>query len=320
VVRRLIRAVDGKVASPHVLVARIAERQYGVVSISQMRSAGVSDDAARGGVLSGRLHRVHRGVYAIGHAALSREARCMAAVLAVGGGPTVRGDVLEHWGAAVSHRTAASLWGLLPAKSDSCDVIVRGNGGKARRAGVRVHRPRSLATVHVTLRQRIPVTTPARTIADLREAISRRRIGAIAPWELRKAIRQANVIGLPIEERDAADRTRSDLERDFLTLCRRHRLPRPEVNVRIGAYLLDFLWREERLGVETDSYRYHRGEVAFHDDRVRELELMRFGYHVLRLSETQIDDAPKDVAEVLDAELRKRRELNTAGRADAAAR
>jgi len=159
----------------------------------------------------------------------------------------------------------------------------------------------------VTLRRRIPVTNPSRTIADLREAISRGRTGAISSWELRKAIRQANVIGLPIEERDAADRTRSDLERDFLTLCRRYRLPRPEVNVRIGAHLADFLWRGERLVVETDSYRYHRGEVAFHDDRVRELELMRLGYHVLRLSGTQIDETPKQVAEVLAAELRRRR-------------
>jgi very-short-patch-repair endonuclease len=164
------------------------------------------------------------------------------------------------------------------------------------------------------------VTTPVRTIADLRGPGPGRRGGAIPKWELRKAIRQANVIGLPIEERDAAVRTRSDLEGDFLRLCRRHRLARPEVNVRIGPYLADFLWREQRLVVETDSYRYHRGEVAFHDDRVRELELMRLGYHVLRLSEEQIDDAPEDVAEVLKAELRKRRGLDNASRADGAAR
>jgi very-short-patch-repair endonuclease len=208
----------------------------------------------------------------------------------------------------------------LPATEAPCDVIVAGYGGKARRAGIRVHRSDSLVPAEVTLRHRIPITNPSRTIADLREAISRGRIGAIAPWELRKAIRQANVIGLPIDKRDAADRTRSDLERDFLLLCRRHRLPRPEVNVRLGTYLADFLWREERLVVETDSYRYHRGEAAFHDDRVRELELMRLGYHVLRLSEVQIDEAPKDVAEVLDAELRRRRKTNGgAGPPDTAA-
>jgi len=159
----------------------------------------------------------------------------------------------------------------------------------------------------VTLHRGIPVTTPSRTIADLREAIATHRSGAFSDRELRKAIRQANVLGLPLASRDAKVRTRSDLEADFLRLCRHYRLRRPEVNVRIDSYLVDFLWREERLVVETDSYRYHRGEVAFHDDRVRELELMRLGYHVLRLSETQIDEAPKHVAEVLSAELRKRR-------------
>ena len=242
----------------------------------------------------------------------------MAAVLALGSRPGwgrrhPGGDrVLDHWGAAVSHRSATALWGLLGTVEGPIDVTVI-RGGRAKRRGIHVHRPRSLEPAHVALCHGIPVTTPARTIADLRRAISLRRSGAIPAWELRKAIRQANVLGLPIEKRDAADRTRSDLERDFLALCRRHRLSRPEINVRIGAYLADFLWREERLVVETDSYRYHRGEVAFHEDRVRELELMRLGYHVLRLSETQIDGAPKDVAEVLKTELRRRREFNGAG-------
>jgi very-short-patch-repair endonuclease len=169
-----------------------------------------------------------------------------------------------------------------------------------------VHRSRTLLPADVTLRRGIPVTTPARTVADLRTAISLGRSGAIPGWELRKAIRQANVIGLPLGNEDAAERTRSDLEGDFLAICRGHRIPRPEVNVLIGSCLVDFLWREERLVVETDSYRYHRGEVAFQDDRARELELMRRGYGVLRLSEAQINEAPRDVAEVLGDELRKR--------------
>jgi very-short-patch-repair endonuclease len=146
-----------------------------------------------------------------------------------------------------------------------------------------------------------------RTIADLRRAISVGRVGAISGSELRKAIRQANVVGLPIGDEDAADRTRSDLEGAFLAICRRRRLSLPDVNVRIGPFLVDFLWREERLIVETDSYRYHRGRAAFQADRGRELELMRLGYDVLRLSEAQIDETPKDVGEVLGAELRKRR-------------
>jgi very-short-patch-repair endonuclease len=227
----------------------------------------------------------------------------MAAVLALGRGSHEGGDVLEHWGAAVSHRSALSLWGLLPINQASCDVIVGGNGGRARRAGIRVHRSLTLVSADLTLHCRIPVTTPERTIADLREAISTRRKGVAASHELRKAIRQANVLGLPIGSRDAKIRTRSDLEADFLRLCRRHRLPPPEVNVRVGRHLVDFLWRERRLVVETDSYLYHRGEVAFQDDHARDLELMRRGFEVLRLSELQLDEEPARVVEVLTARL-----------------
>jgi len=111
------------------------------------------------------------------------------------------------------------------------------------------------------------------------------------------------VIGLPIDARDKADRTRSDLEADFLAICRRHRLPRPEVNVRIDRFLVDFIWREARLVVETDSYLYHRGRATFQDDRGRDLHLMRLGYRVLRLSERQINDEPRQVAEGVAAAL-----------------
>ncbi len=295
--------MDGKVAKPGVLVARIAGRQYGVVSIGQLRRCGVSDDAVRARAALGQVHRVHRGVYALGHLALSPESRWMAAVLALGGGPRGGGSVLEHWGAAVSHRSALSLWGLLPANRVADDVIVSGNGGRALRAGIRVHRSLSLVPGDVTLQRGIPVTTPERTIADLREAISARRSGAIAGRELRKAIRQANVLGLPIGSGDAKVRTRSDLEGGFVQLCRRHRLPPPEVNVRVGPYLVDFLWRERRLVVETDSYLYHRGEVAFQEDRAREVGLMRRGFDVLRLSELQLAEEPAYVAEVLAGRL-----------------
>lgn len=296
--------MDGKVAKPPgVLVAKIAEGQYGVVSIGQLRGCGVSDDAVRARVALGQMHRVHQGVYALGHLVLSSEGRGMAAVLALGGGPRGGGSVLEHWGAAVSHRSALSLWNLLPASQVPCDVIVSGDGGRARRVGIRVHRSLTLTSSDVTLHRGIPVTTPGRTIADLREAISARRSGTIPSRELRKAIRQANVLGLPIGPRDAKVRTRSDLEGDFLRLCRRHRLPRPEVNVRIGPYLVDFLWRERRLVVETDSYIYHRGEVAFQDDHARDLDLMRRGFEVVRLSELQLNEEPAQVAEALATRL-----------------
>lgn len=302
--------MPGKVARLDLRIGRIAEKQQGLISLSQLRELGICEDAVRTRVIAGRLHRVHRGVYAVGHSALSMEGRLVAAVLALGRGPHPgQRTVLGHWGAAVSHRSALGLWGLLPVKSGPVDVIVRGYGGRSRRTGIRVHRSSLLPSTDVTLRGGVPVTTPRRTIVDLRRALSYRKAVGVSARELRKAIRQANVIGLPIGEEDAADRTRSDLEGEFLRICRRHRLPLPEVNVLIGSFLVDFLWREELLVVETDCYRYHRGEVAFQDDRRRELELMRLGYGVLRLSDVQIDDAPKDVAEVLAVELRKRRSI-----------
>lgn len=286
-------------------MAEIAARQYGVISVDQLRRCGLGEAAITSRVRAGRLYRLHRGVYAVGHPAPSLEGRMLAAVLALGRGRPDRRSVFGYWGAAVSHRCAAVLWGLLPEAEAPCDVIVAGYGGRARRTGIRIHRSASLVPAEVTLRRGIPVTNPARTIADLREAISRGRRGAIQPRELRRAIRQASVLGLPIAG-EGTDRTRSDLESDFLLICRRHRLLEPEVNVRIGPFLVDFLWRDRRFVVETDSYLYHRGLAAFQDDRARDLELRRLGYDVLRLSEAQIDEAPEDVAEVLGGTLGKR--------------
>jgi very-short-patch-repair endonuclease len=141
------------------------------------------------------------------------------------------------------------------------------------------------------------VTKPAKTIADLR--------GAVPEWELRRAIRQAEISGLPLGADSSTDKTRSDLELDFLGLCRRYGIRRPEVNVRIGRWEVDFLWREERLVVETDSYAYHRGRVAFQDDRARDLDLRRRGLDVIRISEQQLNDEPDEVAVAVAQALRR---------------
>jgi very-short-patch-repair endonuclease len=146
-----------------------------------------------------------------------------------------------------------------------------------------------------TRRHGIPVTKPARTIADLR--------GSASEKEHRRAIRQAGVLGLPLGPDAKTDRTKSDLERDFLALCRRHGIPTPEVNVKIDGREADFLWRDRNLIVETDSYFYHRGEIAFQDDHTRNLHFRLRGYEVLRLSEQQIDTEPTAVAVALRQRL-----------------
>jgi very-short-patch-repair endonuclease len=200
----------------------------------------------------------------------------MAAVLACGDG------------AVLSHRSAASHWGMLPRIGGPVDVSIPTRGGRGPRKGIRLHRPRSLTLEQVVRPHGIPITTPARTIADLR--------GAVPAWQWRRAVRQAEVQGLRLGPEVETDGTRSDLERDFLRLCRRHGLPAPEVNVKVGRWTVDFLWRRQRVAVETDFYEYHRGRVAFQDDRERDLDLRRRGFEVRRFSERQVNDRPAEVA------------------------
>jgi very-short-patch-repair endonuclease len=145
------------------------------------------------------------------------------------------------------------------------------------------------------------VTTPTRTIADLRLDAARGRVGE---RDVRRAIRQAEVIGLSLEATVRGDRTRSDLERDFLHLCRQNGFPEPDVNVRVGPHLVDFLWRAHRVAVETDGYRYHRGREAFRADHRRNLDLRELGYDVLRFSEEQLEHEEDRVAGAVAEALR----------------
>jgi very-short-patch-repair endonuclease len=92
------------------------------------------------------------------------------------------------------------------------------------------------------------------------------------------------------------DHTRSELEARFLTLCRRHRLPQPEVNVRVDRFLVDFLWRDARLVAEVDGWDSHRTRSAFEEDRARDVRLTLLGYDVVRFTWRQVEHDSKDVA------------------------
>jgi very-short-patch-repair endonuclease len=276
------------------LIARVARVQHGIVTTGQLIEPGLETSAISKRVRSGRLHRIHQGVYAVGHKGLNEEARWMAAVLACG------------YGAVLSHGAAAVHWGLLRPLDGPIDVTVPTHGGRKRRRGIRIHRCQTLGAPlrpHgtekrparlVTVRDRIPVTTVPRTIADLPSTL--------APYLVRRAIRQAEFLKLPVGIE--TDRTRSDLERDFLRLCRRYGLPAPEVNVLIDGMTVDFLWRDACLVVETDSYATHGGTIAFEDDRERDLRLRRLGYSVHHFGERQLELEPAAVAADVAAALR----------------
>ncbi len=224
----------------------------------------------------------------------------MAAVLACGEG------------AVLSHHSAAALWELLRPIDGPIHVSVSTTTGRISRQGIRLHRCPSIADPLsspsslpirggrgqgiTTRRHRIPVTTIQRTIDDLD--------GTVPPYLLRRARRQAELKGIHLKGTERK-RQRSDLEEDFLALIHPHNLPSPETNVKLGRWEVDFLWREKRLVVETDSFTYHRGSVAFEDDYARDLDLRQQGFTVLRFNDTQIENEPDRVVADVAAALRR---------------
>jgi very-short-patch-repair endonuclease len=286
-------------------LAKIAAQQHGVVTARQMSALGLSRAAIPERVSSGRLHRVHQGVYMVGHRAPSHRARFMAAVLACGPG------------AVLSHTSAAVLWGLLRPLDGPVHVSVPTTSGRRSRRGIYLHRCPSLRTprepspspsyLHqeggrgrrlTTHHHNIPVTTVPRTIEDLR------RTQLLPSHLLRRAIRQAELKGHYLDGIES-DRTRSDLESLFLAVIRPHRdrIPSPEVNVNLSRWTVDFLWRRQRVVVETDFWTYHRGSVAWQDDHARDLDLRSGGYIVLRYTDLQLENEPERVVAEVVREL-----------------
>jgi very-short-patch-repair endonuclease len=286
-------------------VGSLAGAQHGVVARDQLRALGLTASAIDGRVAHGRLHVVHRGVYAVGHAVLGPRGRWMAAVLA--GGP----------GTFLSYAAAGALWELRASAATTIDITVP-RSGRGSRDGLRIHRPRTLPSNETTTHHGIPVTTPARTILDLAATLQRR--------PLERLLDQADNMRLThVASLDALARahpghrgarkllealsthtpgttiTKSELEERFLTLCDERGLPRPRVNAWIVGLEVDFLFADQRLVVETDGWRHHRTREQFERDRHRDAILTRAGYRTLRFTHRQLTDAPRDVAATVRA-------------------
>jgi hypothetical protein len=284
-------------------LARLAGRQHGVVATRQLSALGL----ARGGVAAraraGRLHRVHRGVYAVGHTVLTVNGRRMAAVLAAGPG------------AVLSHASAAALWDIRPTSATRIDISVRSAGGRAKRPGLRIHRTPTLQTDEITAHQGIRVTSPARTLLDLASSLPRRALErALDEAEIRDlydrraleavALAHAGEHGArALAEALAQDGdpvlTDSELEEIMLGLCDEQQLERPTPRAWVAGLRVDFLFAASRLVVETDGYRYHRTRRAFERDRERDAILARAGYRTLRFTHRQLTREPALVAETI---------------------
>jgi very-short-patch-repair endonuclease/predicted transcriptional regulator of viral defense system len=294
-----------EVVQPHVdqLIAELAARQHGVVSWRQLLALGLGRGAIEHRIRIGRLHRMHRGVYAVGHRRVSREGRWMAAVLACGDG------------AVLSHRSAAALWELRPSAAGKIDVTVPARSGRASRATIRVHRSGALPASEITRHQGIAVTRVARTLFDLAETVPRSAaqraleraeglqlfdlLAMQTMIDLHRTRRGSRRLAAILAEYEDDELTRSELENQFLALCADHGVPRPRVNSQVEDYTVDFFWPAQRLIAETDSRRYHATRAAFERDRARDAALTVGGYRVVRFTHRQIQREPASVAGTL---------------------
>jgi hypothetical protein len=297
-------------------IKRLAERQHGVVSLPQLQLAGLTKSAVAKRAREGRLTRIHRGVYAVGHGRLTKNGHWMAAVLAYG--PN----------AVLSHRSAAALHGVRSDNRPAIDITLPSRSVRSR-PGIAAHRSARLEAQDVTSIDAIPCTTVHRTLLDLADVVPARALKkAIDQAEVLRVFdlraieevlarasgrRGAAVLKQVLAEYDGPTLTDSELEELFLALCEEAGLPRPAVNEWITlddgvAYKADFLWRAERLIVETDGWGSHGTRQAFEHDRRRDRRLSVAGWTVVRFTWRDVEREPADVIETLTALWRARTE------------
>jgi very-short-patch-repair endonuclease len=289
----------------------LAEEQHGVVSIKQLRDLGYSDGSFRHALDTGRLHPVVHGVYAVGNPGISLHGECLAAVLSCGDG------------ALLSHRSAAWLWGLTSRFTRPIEVTAA--SPRETRRLIRVHSAAALAPQDRAAQESISVTAVPRTSLDfaavdptyLGQALDNaRRLGLLDMLAMddlisrSKGFRGVARLRTALEIHRSAAFTRSGLERSFLKLVRRTRLPQPSMNLFVEGYELDAYWSTERFAVELDTYDYHGDPRSFEEDRIRQESLKLAGIEMVRITGNRMDREPESIARRLRRLLeRRRREL-----------
>jgi very-short-patch-repair endonuclease len=298
-------------------MALLAGGQHGVVSRWQLLELGMSRDRIQDRAARSQLHRLYRGVYAVGHRKLTLKGVWMAAVLACG--PD----------AALSHRAGLGLWDVRRTESGLIDVTMPGRTGRRGPDDVRLHRSTLLREADVDAVDGIPVTSLAWTVVDyagiahrqqlrsVLEALERR--GLYIGRELDELLERAPnrkgvkaVTAVIAEMTGPAPWLQSELEAIFREVIRGSDLPDYEANVMVEGEVVDALWRKERVIVELDGYAFHKSRARFEADRRRDAKLQVAGYRVLRVTQERLTNEPQAVL----AEIRA---LLSAARAASAA-
>jgi predicted transcriptional regulator of viral defense system len=278
-----------------------------MVSTKQLAALGYTRSSVAKAAKVGRLHRVHRGVYVVGHQRLTWHGRCMAAVLTAS--PCV-----------ASHLSAGWLWGLLQSQPGTLHVTCR-QSRHAKRPFV-THTA-GLARADLTRRDGIPVTSLARTILDLavdsRERTVRRfirRADEDKTFDLRamedllartKGHRGQAKVRAALEIYDETPVfTRSDLEKRFFEVVTAAGLPAPSMNCFVAGYEIDAWWESACFGVELDIYETHGSRLSFEEDRERDDELLLAGIETTRVTGSRLAREPDAVVESVRRHLARR--------------
>ena len=276
------------------------------MSRAQLYTLGYGRHAIQHRADSGRLHRIHRGVYAVGHTTISLRGRWLAAVLACGSD------------AVLSHRDAATLHDLRPVSSGRIDVTAT---SRHRIDGIDCHYVRVLHADDWVIVDGIPVTSVSRTFLDVAETFTARGLGSTLEQAQRQnkfdlRLIQAVIARSPgrrglkplgealVQLTDEPPWTQSDLEDLLRALIRDADLPQPETNVFIEGELVDFAWRQHKLIVEVDGWTFHKTKRSFEDDRRRDAKLVLAGWRVVRFTYDQVRYEPQAVARTLTTLLR----------------
>ena len=289
-------------------IAALAAGQHGHVTRGQLRSLGLGAGAIKHRLRTRRLIAVYAGVYAVGHRPTHPVARAAAAVLACGPG------------AVLSHGSAASLWGIAKHWSLPYEVSAP---RERRRQGITTHRVARLVRAEIRMHLGVRVTSPARmlldiaprlTDAELTRAVNDLRLaGHLKPSQLTAVLARATTHTAAARLRgiahDAAPApTRSTFEDEFRCFAQRFGLPRPEINARVAGREVDALFRAERVIVELDGYRFHRGRESFERDRERDAASLEQGYATVRITWQRLSAASVQEARRLERILRARRD------------
>jgi hypothetical protein len=284
---------EKRVRSLDAEIAELAGRQHGVISLRQLVDLGLSARGARARASAGRLHRVYRGVFAVGHRKLAKQGWLMAAVLSGGDG------------AVLSHQPAGAEWNL---RAWSGRPVITVPRSRRDHSGIEV-RSSSLPADERMVHDGIPITSVPRTIFDLATILDRHGLEqVIAEAEgggLTDRLSLPDLLeryphkrGVAIirrildEETFALGVTESELEDLFQRFVTEFGLPRPEVNVTIqlGDRFIraDCLWRDQRVIVELDGHRRHSGRRDVDSDKERDRKLLLLGWRVIRVTWTHL--------------------------------